>query len=198
MLTDVFPQFIKEFPHITVEPKEINVKTQISMIAKRKLDLGFIIVPYGFPIEDEYIHIINEEIVLAVPFDNPVIKGLGGVKQIDLHEFAKENFVIIYKESSLRPLIDSIFRDSGFIPNILFETSNNNNLVDMVSNGSACTLIPKIYAKPNDKIRYFTLPSHPHTELVALYSKGRYLSKASRYLIELAKKYWTNYPYYEI
>lgn len=198
MFTNVFNQFKRAFPNVTIHPKEINVKTQISMIESGHLDIGFLTIPDHSCIKDECIHLSDEDFLLAVPANHPLAKTYVNTNTANLNDFSNEEFVIMYKDSSLRTLIDSLFEQNQVIPKILFETSNNKTMIDMVNNGNACTLIPRIYAQPGSNIRYFFLPSAPSIELVAVYRKGRYLNKAGEHLIELAKNYWKSYPYYKI
>ena len=41
MLMNVYPEFYRRFPHVTIEPMEIGIHRQLDMISRGYLDLGF-------------------------------------------------------------------------------------------------------------------------------------------------------------
>ena len=194
MLMSIYPQFYQQFPHITIEPQEIGVKNQQSMISKGYLDLGFVTLSEKDKTNDEYIHIYYENILLAVPRSHPLARHANPPGQpfatADLRDFKDMQFVLMFKNSTLRTVIDPLFEEAGFVPRILFETSSNLTLCNMVKNNMACSLITQNYAKEQQDVAYFYLPSHPFWELCATYKKGHYLTKAGKTFIELAIEYY--------
>jgi len=198
LITNVFPKFHKLYPNIYVHPIEGNVISLLNLIAKQKLDIGFLTLGTrnfdGF----DYEHIINEEFLLAAPVCLAVTKKHINKKTVSLRYFKNEQFILMNQTSTIRPAVDSLFMKSNFSPNILLETSNNVTRLDIVKNGLACAIIPKMYAIKNDKIKYFALPKHPQFEIVAATKKGYYVSKACSYFTKLVKDYWQTYNYISI
>ena len=97
----------------------------------------------------------------------------------------------MYKESTIRQLIDQLFTQAGFLPNVLFETASNATILTMIRSRLCCGLIPAHYLqKPDKSLACFSLTSHPTWDIVASYRKGTYLPKAARYFVELASAYW--------
>lgn len=194
MFMSVYPKFYQMFPHITIEPQEINIRRQLSMIAKGYLDLGFVTLAESDKTNDQYIHIYYENILLAVPRSHPLAAHANPpgapFATADLADFQNERFVLMFKDSTLRRIIDPLFKEAGFTPNILFETSSNITLRNMVKNRMACSLISHNYAIDQEDIAYFYLPSHPFWELCATYKKGHYLTKAASAFIELAIQHY--------
>lgn len=194
MFMSIYPEFYQMFPHITIEPQEISIRKQLSMISKGYLDLGFVTLAESDKTTDEYIHIYYEDILLAVPRSHPLAAHASPPGQpfadADLADFRDEQFVLMFKDSTLRRIIDPLFKEAGFAPNILFETSSNITLRNMVKNRMACSLISHNYARDQEDIAYFRLPSHPFWELCATYKKGHYLTKAASAFIQLAIRHY--------
>ena len=114
------------------------------------------------------------------------------MKNGDLALLREEPFVLTQKTSTIREIVDSVFKNAGFTPNVLFETSNNHAIISMIHENICCGILPMYYMDPKDKaITYFQLPDHPSWEIVAAYRKGHYISKPARTLIELAGNYFT-------
>ena len=194
MLMNVYPAFYRQYPNITIEPQEINIHQQLSMIAKGYLDLGFVTLSEEDKTNDEYVHIYYENILLAVPRSNPLAANGappgGPSATADLSKLRSEKFVLMFKDSTLRRVIDPLFKEAGFAPQILFETSSNVTLRNMVKNQLACSLISHNYAKDQEDIAYFYLPSRPFWELCATYKRGHYLTKAASSFLELAIQHY--------
>lgn len=127
--------------------------------------------------------------VLAVP--TKLVTALD-MRNGDLALLREEPFVLTQKTSTIRKIVDSVFKNAGFTPNVLFETSNNHAIISMTHENICCGILPMYYMDPSDPaITYFELPDHPSWEIVAAYRKGHYISKPARTLIELAGNYFT-------
>lgn len=129
MLMSIYPEFHKQFPNIKIEPTEIGVHKQQNMVNKGDLDIGFVTVTPKDKNNDDYDHILYEDIFLAVPRSHPLAKNASAPGEpfttIDLKAFRDEYFVLMFKSSTMRTLIDPLFDEAGFQPKILFETASN-------------------------------------------------------------------------
>lgn len=202
MFSYVYPRFHQKYPDITVEPSELSVRRQQAMIAKGELDLGFQTLCSEHRTDDEYILLSTEEIFLVVPSGHPVCAKYQPCKstgedsclpfpELDIRLLQYEPFVLMYKESTIRQLIDRLFTRAGFLPNVLFETASNATILTMIRSCLCCGLIPAYYLQKPDKcLACFSLAEHPTWDIVASYRKGSYLPKPARYFIELASAYW--------
>lgn len=115
--------------------------------------------------------------------------------EISLDYFKKDRFVLMTRGSTMRNLINPLFKAAGYSPNVLFESASNFTLRSIVKRRIGCTILPAIYACPDDEIAYFYLPSRPSWELSAVYKKGSYQMRAARDFIQLAQEYWQLHPY---
>lgn len=202
MFSYVYPMFHQQYPDIIVEPSELSVRKQQTLIARGQLDLGFQTLCDEHRTDDEYLSLTTEEIFLVVPSGHPVCekyqkrrrqKNSSGLRfpELDIRELQYEPFVLMYRESTIRQLIDRLFAQAGFLPNVLFETASNATILTMIRSRLCCGLIPAYYLqKPDKMLTCFSLTSHPTWDVVASYRKGTYLSKPARYFIQLASAYW--------
>ncbi|MCC8127592.1 MAG: LysR family transcriptional regulator [Clostridiales bacterium] len=197
MFSDVYPHFHRKFPEVTVEPRELSVKKQQALIAHGDLDLGFQTLCETQRTAADYILIRREELFLALPGGHPLAEGLSPQdyhnRELSVSSVQYEPFVLMYQESTIRQLVDGIFAQAGFRPQVLFETANTPTILSMIRNHLCCGIIPEHYIDPHDNgIIYFSLPSHPSWDLVISSRKGAYLSKAARYFIRLSTELWGN------
>lgn len=199
MFTMVYPAFHQACPGIVVEPRELSVRRQQTLIAQGDLDIGFQTLSEQQKTDDHYISLGREEILLAVPNVHPLaLEALadsktddGAFPVIDLGLFRYEPFVLMYRESTVRAITDILFKKSGFTPNILFETASNSTILAMVQSKQCCGIIPYHYVKHRPEgVTCFALSHHPTWEIVASYRKNSYLSNAAREFIHLAKQFW--------
>ncbi len=198
MFAAVYPKFYSRYPEVTVEPVELSVPEQLRLIKEGNLDLGFLTLKQKIDSCYTYVHLLDEELLLAVPATHSMVQAGSGNhtprQTIELGHFSKDSFVMISKNSTLRTILDSLFKEAGFLPKVLFETRSNHTVLKMVDAGLCCAIIPESYAKVSENIVYFSLPRNPTWEVIACYKKGTYVSKATQYFIEMARQYWVTYP----
>lgn len=193
MFTNVYPKFHKTYPDIVVTPVEASVKKQQLMIENGDLDLGFLTLSDNQKKRiNRYIDICEEDICFAVPKSDPAADLVIFPEEIsDITPFRDRPFVLMYKESSFRPLTDSIFQKAGFSPKVLFETSSIPAIVTIIESGICCGIIPYLYLKGKEKaLRYCYLPGRPTWKICACYGNQSYLGKPAKAFIRLAADYW--------
>lgn len=195
MFTGVYPAFHHLHPDIIVEPTELSVRNQQNLISRGELDIGFVTLSEKQKSGDEYITLYEEDIVLAIPSGHPLgtLAAPAGapLAELDISLLKYEPFVLMYKESTIRNMVDDIFRQADFTPNVLFETSNTTTIVAMIRSNLCCGVIPRYYTKDVDGMACFYLPSHPTWKVAASYRKASYLSKAAKDFIRLASDFWS-------
>lgn len=210
MFSSIYPTFHEKHPQVIVEPLELSVTEQLARIGTHTLNVGFLTLPSGQRKTGfSYNPIETEEIFLAVPashdYSDLVTSDSSGLTPssinkngnsypvLSLDKVKDESFVLLYKQSTLRPLFDTLFHHAGFKPNILFETASTYTILNMIEANLCCGLIPAYYIDTqNTKIRYYALPCHPTCEVVSCWSSDSYLSEAGKDFIELTKGYWNS------
>lgn len=193
LFTSIFSEFQKLYPNVIIEPIEMPVYEQQKKIEKGELDLGFMTLSKGQRTKDNYIVLYSEEMVLITPRKYPFINSNLIKEPVNLFDLKEEPFVFINKKSTNRDIIDEIFKNAGFEPKILFETTYTSSIVRAVEFNLCCAVVPHYYAKSeNKKLSSFRLKDFPAWDVVISYKKDSYLSKPAKAFIELAKKYYSN------
>lgn len=197
IFTGIFPEFHEVYPNIHIQLKEAVVKEQIRLIRCASLDLGIVMLRDQDRESDlEYYDICTEDFVLGVPLSHPMadLAAEPGTPMtvVDLGDFRRDVFSLIFKDSTMRKLIDPFFEEAGFHPDIMLETSMNNALVNLVSKGFCCTILPhsRMLANPLHKnCAWFRIKGNPRWNIYITARKDRVLSNADRLLIDLARQY---------
>ncbi len=194
MFVDVFPEFSKRYPNVTLNLYEGIVRNQHEKLLAGHLDLGLVLVKEPDKINLEYVHLYNERLVLGVNRCHPLAKKYGApagapFPTIDLSLFAGEPFSLVFASSTQRNVLRPHFEAAGFEPKILFETSMNHVLSKMVAHDICCTIIPQSHAGNYDRAAWFYLTSDPVWEVAMVYNKNNPPSKAGWYFIKLAQEH---------
>lgn len=195
MFTAVYPDFHQQYPGIIVEPRELSVRSQHAQILSGALDLGFVTLCEKQKVNNQYETLLTEEIFLTVPSIHPVCRdaeyGREPFPVLDITKLRYEPFVLMYKESTIRNLVDDIFKQAGFLPNLLFETSHNSTIISMIQSNLCCGLIPYHYVRNHPRgVTCFSLPSRPVWDVAACWRKNSYLSNAAKNFITMAREFW--------
>ncbi len=199
MFTHVYPLFHREFPNVTVEPQELSVHAQQERIRKNEIDIGFMTLTENQKTGDSYLDLFKEELLIAVPEGLPIAMDYPAPKDanpssyptLPLSALQYEPFVLMYRESTMRKTTDKIFRDAGFQPTVLFETSSNTTVLSMIEARICCGIIPYYYAKKKPKgVSFFRLPFRPNWTVCVSYPRDAYLSESAKAFIQFAKEYW--------
>lgn len=196
MFTSVYPTFHREYPNIVINVCEVSVRRQQQMITGGAIDVGFVSLTDNQKTEDEYALIRSEEIVLALPSGLPQCKEAVTMDDrrfpvLDIGSIRYEPFALMYKESTIREPVDTLFRQAWFVPTVLFETSRTHTILSMVSARMCCGLVSSSYTQdPFHGVSFFSLPDCPTWSLFASYKKGSYLTKPAQFFISLASEYW--------
>ncbi|MCI8949413.1 MAG: LysR family transcriptional regulator [Lachnospiraceae bacterium] len=196
MFIHVYPEFHRRYPDIKLRIHEISVRKQQQQIRQGGLDLGFMTLTNDQKTKDSYLTLGTEELLAAVPESCQVGSrnqkpGNGVLDELDLVCLKDQPFAVPYKESTLYDWPESFFRQAGFSPECLFETSRISTILNMIGAGLCCGLLPDYYYKPDAKgIQYYSLPQHPVWELAACYRRNGYLTRPMKDFIELARAYW--------
>ena len=198
MFCSTYSVFHQKFPGITLEPHEMLAQQQMARIAQGYVDLGLVTVSEDDKLPGlEYECIRKEPILLAVPRSFPQAAKaarpgtpLEDLPYGDLKDLRDLPFVLMFESSTMRHIIDKLFRQHHFSPYVLFESASIRTLETMVKTDLACTIVSGNYYKYQDRIAYFRLPGDPEWELDIVYKKGAYLSKPMLYYKELMQEYF--------
>lgn len=200
MFTSIYPVFHQKYPDVSVEPVEKSVHELQQMISESSLDIAFLTLRPEDYTNDEYITLVTEEILLAIPSGHPLGAFAAPPGKplaiMDLRSLQYEPFVVMDKNSTMRILINDTFKQFGITPNILFETRNNNTIIYMVQTNLCCGLVPSYYAQNSPEgIAFFQLPTHPCWHVTASYKRNAYLNRPAKLFINMVKEHWNLNPF---
>lgn len=192
-LAALYPQFIKRYPQIELQPVESYVHDAISRLRQGSLELSFsTAVPDLAEPGLHYLPMQNEEIVLALPafhrFAFFASRDVTAAPQLDLAEFRDIPFVLMSPDSTVGQVSQRLFACAGFEPVTVFRSDNVVMVNDMVRAGAGAALIPAYYARPLEEVVYFRLKQPGYLTFCAAWRAGRHLPEAERYLIYLKVK----------
>jgi DNA-binding transcriptional LysR family regulator len=190
MFAHIYPTFHKLYPDISISPRECLTKYQLDLLKEGNIDIGFISIP------EDYAHtgiqltqLAEEDLYLVVPASHPFADDLRD--PVDIRLFRHTPFVIINKESTMRPLVDDIFKNAGFMPKVLFETPHNPTILTMVENGICCGIMTGYYLRgSHPAIKTFRIANVPKWHTYACYRPNNYLSEPFVTFINMAKDYF--------
>jgi DNA-binding transcriptional LysR family regulator len=111
----------------------------ITDLKNNKIDLAFC----TYPSEGiNYIPIFYQPLYVIVPNDH----RLASKKEIDISEIKDEPFIFLNKNSGLRQMLDTIFKEMDIKPNIIFEAEECNAVMAFVSLNYGISIIPEVPA----------------------------------------------------
>lgn len=197
-ILSVIPAFRRKYPDIEIELTENNSSILEKMLEEMKLDVIAVDVMKS---NDNFIYqkIAEEEIVLAVYADSPLIQQAvktEGCRYPALHPevLQKENFILLPAGSRSREFMEKILISGKIEIQTSMTAKTIDSALEAVSVNLGITFTPEIplsYIRNYKNIRYLSVIS-PHTryEFDILFRKNAYISPA---LKEFADLFITNY-----
>lgn len=196
MFMYIYPRFHRRYPQMSIQLVESNTRKLQELVADGKLDLAIIGARDNQKMNNRYISIRKEEMLVLIPrlwaekeqisTDEPYF---------DLGRFKSQPFALVSKESTMRQWQEEIFADYGFTPKITFETARASTINQMVSLGLCCSVISDYYYQPSFTDIYYSRISKPSFwNIFATYNHHGYLSEAGKYFIALVREFFDQLP----
>ncbi len=186
LLPAALQQFQREFPGIELVLIEETTAQLEMLTARGQTDFSLL----SLPVEEEgleMIPLLEEEILLAVPPNHP----FSSMPTVSLAECSTEPFIFLKKGQGFREISNRLCQQAGFEPKVVFETTNIETVQSLVAAGMGIGFIPRMVTRTR---RSSYVPVYlpigelsPTRTLVIGYKKGRYLSKAADFFIQLMK-----------
>lgn len=206
ILPAILPAYKEKFPNIELKLLEGNSSELDQALIHGEVDLIIGLLPFKAE-NTETVPICEEEILLVVP-DQILDRCFPG-RQEEIKEQLKENadihilkdcpFLLINKGNRVRTISDEIFEDMQINPHILLEAENIETMLALAIRGMGITFYPKMFisgasavsdiTKHKTSLNFYSLNySRAHGILAFGYHKNRYLSQATRELIQIARE----------
>lgn len=156
VLPDLLRKLNSEFPKITTNLEELSNQTQVEMLQKDKLDLGFVRLA-SVPEDLEMKVVFRDSFSLVVPKDSPI--QIGDFKSVA--QFAAESFILFSSDYSnfYYEQIMGICRDAGFVPKIKHKSVHALTIFRLVENGLGVAIVPTSLKEGYDlNVRFMEIP----------------------------------------
>lgn len=154
----LFQKFRELYPTVTLQFLESYNSGSIRMVETGEADIG---IGSTLSVESdtlEYICTGKRELVLMVPAGFPLSYDASGLKKdeefptADLRAFQEVPFIMPGPEMSYYAGAKELFREAGFEPQVIFQSSNVNVIYDMVRNGNGAGILSRKLFSPLDPV----------------------------------------------
>lgn len=199
LFKDVFPRFKATYPNVELHLKEAHASELEEDVAKGHLDMVFTSTFKGRHPALEYDVLKHEEFVLAVPRTAKYRRyveaapggGDGGNGAVDISLFRDEEFLLMHPDTSMRMVTDGIFARAGFVPKVFFEISTRATLYALIERGYGISIVPRLYSLDRKTVAFFRTEPSGGWDIAGAWLRGGYLSSAQKFLISLARNYYS-------
>lgn len=188
----VLPVFKEKYPGIEIRLMEETTKNLEQLTARGATDMSILTLP----IQEnnlEWDEILQEEICLAVPRNHP----LSQQEEVNLSSLHDEPFILLKKGQGFRYLSVKWCEEAGFVPRVVFESTNIETVQSLVAAGMGIAFVPHMVTRHRNSeflpVYIRLTEPRPFRTLVMAHRKGRYQSKASLAFLEIMKKVLQSY-----
>lgn len=195
MFIHVYPAFHEQYPNLVVVPYELNVFQMQKLVTAGDLDLGFMTLFESQRDDNEYQNLYEEEILIAVPeawnLEGAVMEAGKRRPRLPILALKDRPMILLRKQTTMRPVLDRLFRARQVVPQILFDTANPATILEMVRAGICCGIVAESTAQGFEQgIRYYSFEKPLRWNVAVSYPKGAFLNQAEKLFIQQAREYW--------
>ncbi|WP_270170614.1 LysR family transcriptional regulator [Paenibacillus sp. SYP-B4298] len=175
----IIERFHQTYPDIQVLLEEHGGRRIEAAVEAGELDAGLVLLPVNRQERFHMMPFIEEPLRCVLDAQHP----LAHQSSLELRELASERFILFREEFNLHHLIVEACKGQGYEPNIVFQSSQWDFMVEMVAAKYGITLLPSSVCTRLDRTRYAVVPlSDPplYWQLCMIWSGSRYTSYATR------------------
>lgn len=176
----------EKYPNVSLQLTEHGAKLIGQLVETGQVDLGIVVLPADTSAFHVY-PFITDEFVLYVHKNHP----LAGRNAVRISELKDEQFILFSEEFTLHDYIKKVCMNAGFTPEVSYQSSQWDLILELVSSEFGITLLPKsIYHKQNNANIHIVPLSGPAVpwDLGIITKKGAYRSFALREVLKILKK----------
>lgn len=137
--SNIAKSFLIEYPKVNFNIVESGGLIIEKMIEEESIDIGLCVLPTVNPTLDSQI-IFEDLFVICVSTDHK----FSHLKEVNLDELVNEDFIMFDKSFALNRMVTNACRNKGFIPNVIFESTQWDFILELVSFNIGIAIIPKI------------------------------------------------------
>lgn len=182
----IMSRFRSRYPGLVIRLVEAGSKKVEAEVADGSLDMGVVLLPTDEELFDTF-PIVQERLRLIVHPAHP----LADQESVSLANLWEEAFILFREDFALHDKIISECKQAGFQPNVLYESSQWDFIVEMVAAGLGIALLPEVICRSlhPSRVRVLDLatPVIPWN-LAMIWRKKSYLSFAAREWIRFTRE----------
>jgi DNA-binding transcriptional LysR family regulator len=177
-------EFLKNYPAVNVHLEYLRSNKIYEDLIEGKVDLGVVAYP-GKRSQVISVPFRHDELVLAVPPDNPLAKR----SKVNVGELQGQKLVGYERDIPTRKASDRILREHGVKPTYALEFDNIETIKRAVEIGLGCAIVPRMTVE--HEVGRGTLKMLEFQEgtflrpLAIIYKRGRELSPAVRKFVDV-------------
>ena len=178
--------FHDKYPKVTLELVELGAKRITQLVESGEIDLGIIVLPASETKFDVY-PFIEDEFVLYLHEDHHLAKN----KVVTISDLKDEKFILFSEDFALHDYIKQSCEEAGFTPEISYQSSQWDLIIELVSSNLGITLMPiSIYYKQtNQNVKIIPIEKpHLYWKLGIITKKDAYHSFALKELLKMLEK----------
>ena len=212
LVSYVLPGIITEFrsrhPHVEITLAEANSGRLRELLHGEEVDLVIDNFEEGSDLYEKY-PLADEQILLCVPGDRPVHRGLepfrirpeeifdgsidlGAVPAVDMAHFGAEPFVLLKEGNDMHRRATAIFEECSMLPQVIFRVDQLNIACALAESGmGACFVTDTLFRyrrHTENVVLYKPATAWAVRELYVAHKKRRYRTKAMAELIKIAQE----------
>lgn len=191
ILSLYFPKFLMEFrrkyPGIRINIYEEGSKGCLQSVLEEQAHIGVVMLPVhagGL----EITHLTADRTVLLASRRH----ALAARRSVHLGELRKENFIIFNRRFVLHDMILRACDSEGFTPNVIYQSSLDAFIVNMVALDQGVTILPRPLARTYRKseLRSIELTPVIPWKIAMILKAGRYRSPAAQGMVDEIKAFF--------
>jgi DNA-binding transcriptional LysR family regulator len=186
-LPDYVKKFMVSYPDVNVHIEYLSAQKIYELVLAGDVDIGLVAIPKRDKRLDVY-DFVDEPLVLVCNPSHP----LSNESQVDIHRLQFEKFIAFEKDVPTRVWIDSILARYNIVVRPVMEFDNIETIKRAVEIKSGISIMPKTTIL--QEVSSGTIKAIPFSNenfirpTGIIVRKGKILSQAGRYLIELLRK----------
>lgn len=197
MVSELIPQLKEEFPRISLELVEGNLKPIEELLTERRVDIAFVGINSVEKFKGCNEILGLEEILFAVPSTHPFCLEYPNKKQLTAAElsavFANEKFILPRKDSTVSIALQDFMKNFNMNTDAVCSVNHMTTVSSMVANKAGVAFIPKTCIQPDAPIAYFCLSPDVYRLSAVLYRSDRPLTIPENRLLEMARDYYSTH-----
>ncbi|WP_283610378.1 LysR family transcriptional regulator [Faecalispora anaeroviscerum] len=179
-------QFRDAYPETILKITESTSKSVLELVDEGTLDLGVVIEPFS---DSKFFSqiVYTSEAVLVVSKQHP----LAAKQCVEFRELKPERFLMVTPDYMYHDRVLERCQTAGFVPNIVFESSQWDLLLEMVSNNQGISILPKplIDKVYSDRVHQIHLKNPEFSwALSVIYRKDKFITVPMQRFLKLCDK----------